>query len=243
MKNAIARAIEWIGGHEVAVLVGILVPVAGSWAFILLADRVVEGRTQRIDDRILVALRRPGDPSRLIGPSGLAESARDITALGGVTILVLVTTVVAGYLLLDRKYRASAFVLAATGGGTLVGAALKGVFDRPRPTVVPHLMPAHHTSFPSGHSMMSAVVYLTLGMLLIPLMARRRLRFYVLMVAIVLTGLVGASRVLLGVHYPTDVLSGWCAGIVWACLCWWVERRLQRRGAVERPATGETRSP
>jgi undecaprenyl-diphosphatase len=236
MRRWIPRVIGWIGSHEAATLIGILVPVAGSWVFIVLADRVVLGRTQHIDDRILVALRQPGDPTKLVGPSWLGESARDVSALGGETVLTLVTSVVTGFLLLDRKYRAASFVLVATVGGTFFGAALKGIFDRPRPTVVPHLMPAYQSSFPSGHSLMSAVVYLTLGILLVPLMSRQRLRFYVLLIAVVLTGLVGVSRVLLGVHFPTDVLGGWSAGIVWACLCWWVERLLQRGGAVERPA-------
>ena len=82
--------------------------------------------------------------------------------------------------------------------------------------------------------MMSAVVYLTLGALVARLTPRRALRFYVLGVAVALTAMVGATRVYLGVHYPSDVLAGWCAGLVWASLCWLVERRLQRSGSIER---------
>ena len=95
-------------------------------------------------------------------------------------------------------------------------------------------MPAHHYSFPSVHSLMSAVVYLTLGALLARMVARRRLKFYVLTLAVTLTGLVGISRVYLGVHYPSDVLAGWCVGLSWASLCWLVGRKLQRQGAIER---------
>jgi undecaprenyl-diphosphatase len=166
----------------------------------------------------------------------LAEVARDVTALGSTTVIVLVTGAVAGFLLLDRKYAAMLFVVAATGSGFALSVALKGLFRRPRPEVVPHLMRVYYSSFPSGHSMMSAVVYLTLGALLARLVAKRRLKFYVLAVAVLLTGMVGVSRVYLGVHYPTDILAGWSAGLTWASLCWLVERRLQRRGAIEREA-------
>jgi undecaprenyl-diphosphatase len=86
---------------------------------------------------------------------------------------------------------------------------------------------------------MSAVVYLTLGALLARLADQRRVKLYFLAVAALLTLLVGLSRVYLGVHYPTDVLAGWSAGLVWATLCWLAARSLQRRGAVERSAAGE----
>jgi undecaprenyl-diphosphatase len=234
MRRLLEGVMRWVGGHEAVVLVGLLVPVAGALAFFALADEVMEGGTQRLDDSILLSLRRADDPATPIGPAWLADVARDVTSLGGVAIIVLITAAVAGYLLLDRKYAATVFVLAATVSGFVLGALLKGAFRRPRPEVVPHLMTAYHSSFPSGHSMMSAVVYLTLGALVARLVTRRALRFYVLGLAVVLTMMVGASRVYLGVHYPSDVLAGWCAGLVWASLCWLVERRLQRRGAIER---------
>lgn len=227
------RLIEWFGVHQLAVLIGLSLIVGGTWGFAELADRVVHGRTQAFDERCIKALRDPSDPSRPIGPTWLAEVGRDLTALGGVTVLTLMTLAVAGFLWLQRKRAATLFVLGAAIGGLLIGVVLKASFSRPRPDVVPHLSQAHLTSFPSGHSMMSAVVYLTLGALLARLVAEPRLKFYSLAVAAMLSGLVGISRVYMGVHYPTDVLAGWTVGFVWATLCWLAARLLQRRRIIE----------
>jgi undecaprenyl-diphosphatase len=233
-NGTLGRIIEWLGGHELTVILGLLVIVAGTWGFIELAGEVLEGDTQRFDERIVRALRRPDDPAIPIGPVWMEEAGRDITALGGVPLIVLITGAVVGFLALDRKYGAMAFVLGATASGFAVSQALKALIRRPRPEVVPHLMHAYSSSFPSGHSMISAVVYLTLGVLLAQLVPRRRLKFYFLTTAVILTGLVGVSRVYMGVHYPTDVLAGWTAGLVWAVLCWLVQRSFQRSGLVEK---------
>jgi undecaprenyl-diphosphatase len=227
------NVIEWLGGHELVVLVALLVVVAGTWAFIALAGEVIEGDTQGFDERLVLAMRQANDPAKPIGPAWTQEVGRDLTALGGVAVLMLVTLAVTGYLFLAGRYRMTAFVLAATLGGLAVSSLLKSAFDRPRPSVVPHLSQVYTSSFPSGHSMMSAVVYLTLGALLAQIADRRRLKFYALAVAVLLAVLVGVSRVYMGVHYPTDVLAGWTAGLVWATLCWLTLRAGRRRGVMK----------
>lgn len=90
-------------------------------------------------------------------------------------------------------------------------------------------------SFPSGHAMLTAVAFLTLGVLLARMTEHRRLKAFALATSITLTILVGLTRIHLGVHYASDVLAGWVAGGAWALLCWSVARYLQRRGAVEKP--------
>ena len=234
MKRSLFDMFEWLGRHEFIVLLAVLIVVAGTWGFIALADVILEGRTQSFDESILRALRRPDNPAIPIGPDWMAEVGRDLTALGGVAVLILATLAVAGFLLLDRKYAVMGFVLAAVASGLILSSILKACFARPRPDVVPHLSQVYTSSFPSGHSMMSAIVYLTLGALLARMVVRRPLKVYCLAVAFILTGLVGCSRVYMGVHYPTDVLAGWTAGLVWATLCWLVAWRLQRRGTIEK---------
>lgn len=223
----------WLGARTSAVLVAALLIVLAIWAFIAIADAVKEGHTQRFDDWAIRALRKPNDPAETIGPSWMQEAARDVTALGGVVVLTLVTCAVAGYLWLRERYHALWLVLIATVGGQLLSTALKHVFHRPRPQLVAHLSRVYTTSFPSGHSMLSAVVYLTLGTLLASFVDERRLKFYFVSVAMFLTLIVGVSRVFMGVHYPTDVLAGWSAGLAWALVCWLISIRLQRQGAVE----------
>lgn len=232
MRHRFSQVLEWIGSHELAVIVALLAVIGGAWIFIEVAGEVVEGDTQKFDERLVLALRDPADSHNPIGPPWMSEVGRDFTALGGYAVLILVTTSVLIFLWLDRRYYAMAFVTVATFGGFLLTFALKNIFDRPRPELVPHLSHVSSASFPSGHSMMSAAVFLTLGALLARFVQERMLKAYFLVVATLLTFMVGLSRIYLGVHYPTDVLAGWSAGLAWALACWMVARRLQKRGAV-----------
>ncbi len=223
-----------LGRHELAILFAVLATAGLLLAFVLLAGEVVEGETAAVDEAILLALRVPGDPSEPLGPVWLERAARDVTALGSVAVLSLITAVALGFLLLTGRRGAALLVLLSVGGGMILSSLLKIGIGRPRPDLVPHGDVVITASFPSGHSLMSAVVYLTLGALLARFAPRLRLKAYLLVVAILLTLLVGTSRVYLGVHWPTDVLAGWCIGAGWASTCWLLALWLQRRGAVER---------
>ncbi len=223
----------WLGRHELATLVLVLCAAAGTWLFIEIADRVFAGETNRLDTRILLLMRTSSDHSDPIGPPWVEELGRDFTALGGIGVMALVTIAAIGLLSIERRYRAVVLIVVAVAGGLVLSSVLKHLFSRPRPDLVPHGSVVYTASFPSGHSMMSAVTYLTLGALLARVQTRKRLKAYLLSVAIVLTLLVGISRVYLGVHWPTDVLAGWTVGAVWAILCWVVTRWLQRRGQID----------
>jgi undecaprenyl-diphosphatase len=233
--RAAAVAAGWIRRQEGSVLFIALVIVLAVSVCAKITGEMLEGDTQRFDERLIASLRRPNQPEVTIGPQWVMAAAQDITALGGRTVLGVVLVLVLGYLALDRKYAELCFVAGAAGGGALLMTVMKDFIARERPHIVPHLVSVASPSFPSGHSMLAAVVYLTLGALLARFAARRRLRTYFLSVALLLTFLVGSSRVYLGVHYPTDVLSGWAAGLAWALTCWLVARYLQYQGKVEHP--------
>jgi undecaprenyl-diphosphatase len=216
----------------------VLMVAAGILGFVLLADVIADGGARRFDEWLLLALRSPGDLADPIGPKWFEEMMRDITALGGTAVLTLGVLAVTGFLALTRKTHAAVTVLVSVVSGMVLSQAIKWAYARPRPELVPHGMETYSASFPSGHSMMAAVVYLTLGALLARHQAQPRMKVYVLVVAVFLTVLVGLSRIYLGVHWPTDVLAGWCLGAAWAILCWFGMLWLQRRGTVERPSEG-----
>jgi undecaprenyl-diphosphatase len=201
--------------------------------FIVLAGEVAEGDTQAFDTRILRALRSADDPSKPVGPSWMENVLQDLTALGGSTVLVLMVLAVVGFLVLQERYRTALFVAASAGSGELLNMGMKYAFNRPRPSIVPHLRAVFSTSFPSGHAMESAIVYLTLGAIIMRLAERRLTKLYVLGMAMLLTFLVGLSRVYLGVHYPTDVIGGWIIGFVWASICWLVAQRFEESAGID----------
>ncbi|HVS64244.1 MAG TPA: phosphatase PAP2 family protein [Thermoanaerobaculia bacterium] len=219
--------------RELLALLSLLAASGGMALFFAIADVADEGEPHALDTELLLALRAPGDPSDPLGPVWVEELARDVTALGGIGLLTFWTLAVAGFLFLDRKPHAAWLALVSAFGGMALVFGLKGAFDRPRPDLVSHGTEVLSASFPSAHSMMSAVVYLTLGALLARLRRSWVLRFYLIGVALVLTLAVGFSRVYLGVHWPTDVLAGWSVGAAWALGCWTVARWLQHRGDVE----------
>jgi undecaprenyl-diphosphatase len=200
--------------------------------FLKLASEVTEGETLAFDTQILRALRKADDPAVPIGPAWIESTLLDLTALGGPTVLGLVVLAVLGFLLLQARYRSALMVLLTAGSGELLNVALKALFMRPRPTVVPHLRVAYETSFPSGHAMDSAIIYLTLGAMLMRIAKGRLTKIYCLSMAILLTFLVGTSRVYLGVHYPTDVIAGWIVGLMWASICWLAEQHFDVQAGI-----------
>jgi len=202
----------------IAIFLGIALPVL---AFIEIADEVTEGEgeVRWFDEGLLLAL-RTDDPADPIGPRWFETSVMDISALGGFAVLALVTLFAVGYLLTLNKWRNALMLLVATLGGTAISEGLKMGFNRPRPDLVAHIVETTSMSFPSGHAMLSAVTYLTLGALIARTQEKRSLRGYVLGAAILVTLLIGLSRIYLGVHWPTDVLAGWCLGAAWALICW-----------------------
>ena len=221
-----------LGRQELAILLSLLSASGVLLFFLWLAEEVLEGDTHAFDEAVLLALRGSGNPADPLGPRRLELTARDITSLGGYPVVILMTLCAIGFLMIAAKRHAALLVLVSIGGGMLLSSGLKDLFERPRPDLVPHAVQVFTQSFPSGHATLSAVTYLTLGALLARLQPRRAVKVYLLTLAVLLTLLIGASRVYLGVHWPTDVLAGWCVGAAWALLCWtaasWLQQRSRR---------------
>lgn len=209
-------------------LAAIFVCAVSALCFGLVTAEMVEGDTQAFDRTVLLALRDSADLADPVGPPWLADAVRDVTSLGSTVMLTLIVIASAGYLLLDGKRSSAMLLLVSVIGGSVLSQVMKAAFGRTRPDVVPHLMSESSMSFPSGHAMMSAVLYLTIGALLARAQDGRRQQNYVFGVALSVAFMVGLSRIYLGVHWPSDVLAGWSVGAAWATGCVlvavWLER-------------------
>lgn len=227
-----------LGPHHIEskLLIFFLGSAMGFLGLFWLGSEVLEGDTFALDKTIIRGLRTAQDAGLPIGPRWLTSSLVDVTALGGGTVLTLITLMAVGFLIASRKTSTALFVAAAVASGALVSSELKGFFIRPRPQLVPHLVEVSSTSFPSGHAMNSAMVYLTLAALLARSQERASVRIYLLGIAIMLTLAVGMSRVYLGVHWPSDVIAGWCIGAIWAVLCSIIGKLLQTKRKIEPPS-------
>jgi undecaprenyl-diphosphatase len=228
-------ALKNLDRSDARLLAAALALVCCVWAFFWVADQVTGTHTQHLDDKVIAHLREPGRPGTPIGPSWLPDAMRDLTALGSTPVIAFFVLATAGALLARRQFHAFSLLMGASLGGVVLILLLKDVFERPRPDLALRLVHAGSTSFPSGHALESSVAYLTLAALLSRLVRHRGLKLYFIGLALFLTGIVGATRVYLGVHYPSDVLGGWIAGLTWALTCWTVASYLQRRGSVEPP--------
>lgn len=208
--------------------VNAVVLVLVVFLFLAIANEVAEGEHFHIEQAIMESF-RTGEPARPVGPPWLIDIARDITSLGSVAVLTTATVLVVGFLWLTRRFGAAIFLICASGGGQSLNAGLKAFYDRERPDPAFRWMEIHSPSFPSGHATSSAVVYLALAVLLARLTDDDSHKAYIIGSALVLSFLVGLTRVYLGVHYPTDVIAGWAVGIVWAQCCWFATYAIGRR--------------
>jgi undecaprenyl-diphosphatase len=221
--------------REIGATVALLIATLGALAFLSIADEVAEGETRAIDLAILDALRVPGRPHELAGPDWLHVAAIDITSLGSLAVLSLLILLAFALLGCLRRWSEAVLLLAGAGGGVAISQGLKALFARERPDLAYRAVEAVNASFPSGHAMMSAVVFLTLGVLAARFAERKRLKVLALGSAVFLSLLVGISRIYLGVHWASDVLAGWSVGAAWAMICWlgafaWTRWRGRGRG-------------
>lgn len=213
--------------REIGLILAFAIVAGLIWGFIALAEEVFEGDTEHFDRMVATAMQGGGPGYDPIGPIWLPEFARDVTALGSYAFLGFLSFAIIGYFLLTDRRAHAALVAASVLGGVVISNLLKSGFDRARPDIATEVK-VFTASFPSGHAMLSALSFLTLGALLAQGSDDTRVKTYIAALAIILTVAVGTSRVYLGVHYATDVLAGWCVGSAWALLCWTLAQWLRR---------------
>lgn len=211
-------------------LIAFAVLSAAALGFLVLGSEMLEGETRAFDRWLLLALRNPNDLADPIGPAWVEQAMLDLTALGGVAVLTAVTAATAGFLLLARKRWEAWFLLGSVSLGLAGSSALKAAYGRARPDFIPHKLDVTTLSFPSGHAMMSAIVYLTLGVLLARAQSDPRVKVYIVALCALMTLTIGFSRIYLAVHWPTDVIAGWLVGAAWALLSWTGISWSQRQG-------------
>lgn len=194
-----------------------IVAGAALLLFAIMAALVHAGMTTMFDLRVLEALRKAGAPSVATAPAWLVRGAIAVTELG--TGIVRAPVAIAGALLLfarNRKRAAAALAIAVAGGALLLG-LIKEVAGRARPELPYRMVAVGQTSFPSGHAMGSMILYPLLGVLVGGLIGRRA-AWIGGVAGVVLAILVGLTRVLLGVHWASDVVAGWLLGIALAAV-------------------------
>lgn len=218
------KAVRWIWPTL------LLLAVAAVLLAAHIAEEMAEGDTFKSDRAILLAMRHPDDVAQPIGPRWLLQSAIDISALGGFTLLWIFGVAGVGYLALRRRRAEAAWLAASMIGASVLDSVLKSVFHRARPDLTPHLVYVSSASFPSGHATISAAVYLSLGLMLAETDPRRLGRICLLAFMCLIVVLIGCSRVYLGVHWPSDVAAGWCFGAAWALVVFVASRWLRRGG-------------
>lgn len=193
--------------------------VTGAGALLLwLWSEIGEGELRHFDEMLLLGFRKSGEVGQMVGPVWLKQTMLDFTSLGSSTILSLVILGATAFALTKRAYRIAFLTAGAPISGAILVALLKVQFGRARPTLVDPMMVESSSSFPSGHTANSAIVYLTIAVLLMRVEKKPETRMFILLAAMLITSLVGISRVALGVHWPSDVLGGWLFGTAWACL-------------------------
>lgn len=237
--RALLNRIRTLWHAETWLLVSVFIVAGLLLVFGFIADQALGGSSTALD-RYIVLLFRSG-PDNLSGPIGalwVREMARDITSLGSIAVLGIVALAVVSYLLLARSRAEALLVTVAVLGGVAINSLLKIQFSRPRPDLFVPAAKVFTASFPSGHAAFSATAYMTLAALLARTTEHSRLRYYFVGVAVLLTLMIGVSRIYLGVHYPTDVVAGWCIGSAWALLCWAIMTRLQHQGSIKPPRDG-----
>lgn len=190
--------------------------IALAVASCLIAWLALSGTSAAVDSAVLVALRHPGNTALGIGPAATPALMRFISVFGSTPWLAALTLAATGYIYITGRRRLALTTFGGVAGVMLLAGILKLTAGRPRPEVVSHLGGFTGPSFPSSHAMLGAAVYALLALALGEYCGNNAVRRFLCWMAAAMAGIIGFSRLYLGVHWPTDVLAGWCMGAAWA---------------------------
>ncbi len=217
MKSERERALSWI------FFLGLSAAVLALFLFAWLADEMLEGDTRAFDQYVRLALNGHASPD-------LTAVMRFFTAFGSPVVMVALSAALVVIFYYLHWRRATWLLLITLAGALVLNLALKLTFQRPRPPVTFFGTPAPASySFPSGHAMFSACLFGIVAALVSPRLRSRASRVAIWMAAIVLALMIGVSRIYLGVHYPSDVIAGYAAAVVWIVTVASADRLLRRR--------------
>ena len=214
---------------SLSLLLGLATAIVTLIFFGWLADEALEGETRHFDEATRAAVHELASPM-------LTTIMRGLSFVGS-TLALTIGTTIAVALFARRKWRREAILFAITmGGAGLLNVTLKLAFKRPRPVPFFDLSPPETYSFPSGHSLTSAVFFGALAAILTARIKSRRARLIIWIVATAMFVSIGFSRIYLGVHHTTDVIAGFAAALIWILVVRFVELQLARRRKRRKPA-------
>ena len=233
-------------GNTIKPLLAFAILGATTWGFIVVTRHVMDGTFQGWDDRILQAMRDSDETSSPRGPLVIEHAARDLTAMGSMTVIMIMTGAMTGFFFLVHRRRDALLLAGAIGSGLLAFFLLKHLIARERPTLVSPLVHSETHSFPSGHVMLAVVLYFGLAILISRHVTLFRVRAFVWWAAVALSLAIAFTRTYLGIHWPSDVAAGLLAGIGWTALWWivgWAVAWRSDRSGICPPNPSETMHP
>jgi undecaprenyl-diphosphatase len=190
----------WLGGAALAL-----------GMFVRITRELIEGDVSAMDSAILIAVAKKRTP-------WLTTTAVDVTALGSITLVVLFSVFTLVVLLVLRDRLGALQLLTASVGAGILTLVTKNVIERIRPAEAQQLIVVSGFSYPSGHSVSTSALYLTIAIIAGRYVQHSGARAAIFLAVSVVLIMIGASRVYLGVHYATDVVSGIALGAAWALL-------------------------
>jgi undecaprenyl-diphosphatase len=186
--------------------------------FVVLAVLVTAGHTSTLDEAGVLLFRSPADPDIPIGGESFSFIIANLTHLGDSIVLAIISVIAAFILYRKKGTHAAVWFSIAASGSFIITAVAKMAFGRERPDIVEPLVTAISGSFPSGHTLRSAVVYTLVAYLLVRYKIKSQKNIIITMALLIIL-INGISRMYLGVHWPTDILGAWLIAAFWLLLC------------------------